>query len=219
MWNFMKNQNTQESLVQDKINIPKESNEKNRRIKNEITRESKNKNDGVQLSTRYQQYSFAKFYLRGTSRPEVFPIFGESGKNCKIYGRASNINGHDYLKRIYSDDGIAPTLPTGTGGNHYAKIARAVLTPDRAEKRQNGRRMKTNGEPSFTLTGQDIHGVMVDETKIRRLTPIETERLQGFEDNWTQYGADGELISDSQRYKMTGNAVTTNVISAIISRL
>jgi DNA (cytosine-5)-methyltransferase 1 len=39
--------------------------------------------------------------------------------------------------------------------------ARAVLTPDRAEKRQNGRRMKEPGEPGFTLTGQDRHGVAI----------------------------------------------------------
>ena len=44
---------------------------------------------------------------------------------------------------------------------------------------------------------------------IRRLTPIECERLQGFPDNWT------EGISDTQRYKCLGNAVTTNVIEAI----
>jgi site-specific DNA-cytosine methylase len=55
--------------------------------------------------------------------------------------------------------------------------------------------------------------------RIRRLTVVECERLQGFPDNWTQYGADGELISDTQRYKMAGNAVTVNVITAIVSRL
>ena len=51
---------------------------------------------------------------------------------------------------------------------------------------------------------------------IRKLTPVECERLQGFPDNWTQYGADGALISDTQRYKCCGNAVTTNVIQHII---
>lgn len=39
--------------------------------------------------------------------------------------------------------------------------------------------------------------------------------LQGFPDNWTQYGVDGELISDTQRYKTLGNAVTTKVITHI----
>jgi DNA (cytosine-5)-methyltransferase 1 len=45
--------------------------------------------------------------------------------------------------------------------------------------------------------------------RIRRLTPVECERLQGFPDGWT------EGVSDTQRYKMLGNAVTVNVIEAI----
>lgn len=56
-----------------------------------------------------------------------------------------------------------------------------------------------------------------DDCVIRRLTPIECERLQGFEDNYTQYGVDGELISDSQRYRLLGNAVTTNVVEHIFN--
>ena len=56
--------------------------------------------------------------------------------------------------------------------------------------------------------------------EVRRLTPTECERLQGFPDNWTKYGIDengNEVpISDTQRYKQLGNAVTVNVIEAII---
>ena len=57
------------------------------------------------------------------------------------------------------------------------------------------------------------------EFRIRRLTPVECERLQGFPDNWTKYGKDNEPISDTQRYKCCGNAVTTNVITAIIEEM
>ncbi len=56
------------------------------------------------------------------------------------------------------------------------------------------------------------------EGSLRRLTPIECERLQGFPDDWTKWGMfDGEKkeISDSQRYKMLGNAVSVAVVSAI----
>jgi DNA (cytosine-5)-methyltransferase 1 len=49
--------------------------------------------------------------------------------------------------------------------------------------------------------------------RIRRLTPIETERLQGFPDNWT------EGVSDTQRYKQMGNAVTVNVVQAVANKL
>tara|TARA_R100001015_G_scaffold18080_1_gene10653 strand:- start:9770 stop:11026 length:1257 start_codon:yes stop_codon:yes gene_type:complete len=57
---------------------------------------------------------------------------------------------------------------------------------------------------------------------IRRLTPIECERLQGFPDNWTRYGDfDGEIkeISDTQRYKQCGNAVTVDVVREVFSKL
>ena len=91
-------------------------------------------------------------------------------------------------------------------------VAIPVLTPDRVEKRQNGRRFKTNGEPAFTLTAQDKHGVF-DGYDIRRLTPTECEKLQGFPVGWT------EGISDTQRYKCLGNAVTVNVVREVISKL
>jgi len=54
--------------------------------------------------------------------------------------------------------------------------------------------------------------------KIRRLTPKECERLQGFPDNWTKYGTEG-IISDSQRYKMCGNAVTVDVVAAVANNI
>ena len=53
---------------------------------------------------------------------------------------------------------------------------------------------------------------------LRRLTPIECERLQGFPDNWTQHGVSG-IKSDSQRYKMCGNAVTVDVVSAVAKKI
>lgn len=121
---------------------------------------------------------------------------------------------------------IAACLTGGgnSGGNHsdmdLLKV-KAVLTPDRLEKRQNGRRFKEHEEPSFTLTSQDKHGGKVG-TQIRRLTPTECERLQGFPDGWTSCGIiDGEKteISDTQRYKCLGNAVTTTVVKAFMDKI
>jgi DNA (cytosine-5)-methyltransferase 1 len=54
---------------------------------------------------------------------------------------------------------------------------------------------------------------------LRRLTPVECERLQGFSDNWTKFGQNGKAMSDTQRYKMCGNAVTVNVIQAVFERI
>ncbi len=140
---------------------------------------------------------------------------GQTDQYIKVKGYL-NENGwdkrHESIRRIYGTEGIAPTIPTGQGEGVMTKIAIPVLTPDRLNKRQNGRRFKEDGDPSFTLTGQDKHGVS-DGLEIRRLTPLECERLQGFPDNWT------EGFSDTQRYKMMGNAVTVNVIKAIGERI
>ena len=72
-----------------------------------------------------------------------------------------SFGGNPQTGRVYGTDGISPCLSTMQGGGLEPKIAIPVLTPDRAEKRQNGRRFKENGEPMFTLTAQDRHGVAV----------------------------------------------------------
>ena len=46
---------------------------------------------------------------------------------------------------------------------------------------------------------------------VRRLTPVEGCRLQGFPDDWTAVGADGKAMSDTAQHRMIGNAVTVNV--------
>jgi DNA (cytosine-5)-methyltransferase 1 len=54
---------------------------------------------------------------------------------------------------------------------------------------------------------------------VRRLTPRETERLQGFPDDWTRYRADGTEQSDSARYRQMGNAVCIPVVTWIAQRI
>lgn len=79
----------------------------------------------------------------------------------KIVGN-TNPSGNSMNGQVYDSKGLAPTLTTNKGeGNKI--LVRAVLTPDRIEKRQNGRRFKEPGEPMFTLTKQDIHGVAIKE--------------------------------------------------------
>lgn len=121
--------------------------------------------------------------------------------------------------RVYADDGLSPALNTMQGGNRQPKVCLPVLTPDRMEKRQNGRRFKEDGDPSFTLTSQDRHGIY-DGYRIRRLMPIECERLMSWPDNHTKYGRkeDGTVyeMSDSQRYKQCGNGVVSKVVEHLI---
>lgn len=89
---------------------------------------------------------------------------------------------------------------------------RAILTPQKEKARQNGRRMKEPEEPMFTITATDRHGV-VYHGRIRRLTPRECFRLQGYHDS--QIDRIIDKTSDSQLYKQAGNGVTVNVVEAI----
>ena len=67
--------------------------------------------------------------------------------------------------------------------------------------------------PSLASNSDSDRGLLHKDSQIRRLTPTECERLQGFPDGWT------EGLSDTQRYKTLGNAVTVNVIKAIAEKL
>src|SRR5699024_12458680 len=69
--------------------------------------------------------------------------------------RSSDLFKYDSINRFYDPIGISPCLDTMGGGNREPKIIQPVLTPDRIEKRQNGRRFKEDGESMFTLTSQE----------------------------------------------------------------
>lgn len=227
-------------------------------------------------------------HLRGERTRKVFPLsepdneFTEPNENFRIIRWQNKETGAVV-------DKIAPTL-RASGGTDIRKRAHLiepipVLTPDREEKRQNGRRFKEPGEPMFTLTAQDKHGVAIMKIghlesdsgqtgavnnpegiaptqlkqhgnavtkiiqqnqrrevfvkdvsgtihqsmssnqapklyngyRIRKLTPRECWRLQGFPD-WA-FDRASSVNSDSQLYKQAGNSVTVNVIHAISSQL
>ena len=167
-----------------------------------------------------------------------------SGVGIKIIGEINSSQDG----QVHSINGIAKCH--SAGHNNSPKVAIPVLTPERAEKRQNGRRFKEDGEPMFTLTGQDRHGVAVEVIPIecsenangiyvqfpngavcyavwyekyqcyiaiRKLTPRECFRLQGWTDDYFEKAA--FVSSDSQLYKQAGNSVTVNVIKAIGERI
>lgn len=108
-------------------------------------------------------------HLRGRDSTEVFPVERadrENSVSLKLFGC---INGRNSQReRVYDSGGLSPTISTVPGGNTEPKIAIPVLTPGRAEKRQNGRRFKDDGEPMFTLTSQDRHGVAIDPLGVLR---------------------------------------------------
>lgn len=144
-------------------------------------------------------------HLRGTPRPQVFPLTPESNQHSTL--------------GLTTETAVARTLTGGghSGGNHSGMTIIQTNNPTHS----NDRVYSPDGiSPTLnTMQGGLRQPFIEDSPIIRRLTPKECERLQGFPDDWTKYGVNNEPISDSQRYKMCGNAVTTNVIQAVFERI
>ncbi len=131
-------------------------------------------------------------HLRGRSTRKVFPITGANAENSVELsdGRLGKWMGSNrrVAQEVYSEDGIFPCLTTKSHFNNSPKIA----VKDAYYKESNFR--------------------------IRKLTPKECWRLQGFPD-WAFERAKAAGVSDSQLYKQAGNSVTVNVIHEIAKRL
>lgn len=65
----------------------------------------------------------------------------------------------------------------------------------------------------------DSETFLVSSGTVRRLTPLECERLQGFPDDWTRFDAAGREMPDAARYRQTGNAVCVPVAAWLGQRL
>jgi DNA (cytosine-5)-methyltransferase 1 len=129
--------------------------------------------------------------------------------------------------RVYDADGHAPALNAGKSDliikpNYtYEKVNETIRRNNFIEGKVKAMDLynKTLRDESPALTQPEHNGIsLFDGYRIRRLTPIECERLQGFPDNHTAFGNyDGVVkpMSNTQRYKQCGNAVTVDVVSEV----
>lgn len=141
-------------------------------------------------------------------------LCGEAGGGAAKMGQYlfGHIKKNSQGNRVYIEEEKSACLNASSGGTAgVGNILFGCITPDRVEKRQNGQRFN-DGKKFYTLTAQDKHGVLI-EGYIRKLTPIECERLQTVPDNYT------DCVSDTQRYKMLGNGWTVDVIAHIFKNL
>lgn len=121
-------------------------------------------------------------------------------------GPRNVVIGYDQHNGLMTGD-VSPTMTSGADrGNRGSAVA--VSANQRGEVRERPIHGSLNGSKS----GKQYDGVMAG-LSVRRLTPVECERLQGFPDGWT----DG--LSDSARYRCLGNAVCVPVMEWIGRRL
>lgn len=113
--------------------------------------------------------------------------------------------------RLYSDEGISPALNTAQGGNRQPKIITSTITTENA----HGFGKNVTAKQAFDIASLTGH--------LRRLTPLEAERLMGLPDDWLKYGINekGEQveISDTQRYKLAGNGLVPQIVAEIVKKL
>ena len=164
-------------------------------------------------------------YLGDGSGGQVFPIRKDDSTFKNKFRKKNRSISKTENKNIH-----ARTIGTGTAkmatDSTFIKVKSA--TSRGYEEAVDGDSINYSNPNSKTRRGRVGKGVAqtldtccnqaVVDNKVRRLTPIECERLQGFPDNWTQFGESGN-ISDTQRYKMCGNAVTVNVVEAVAKNI
>nr|DAK32894.1 MAG TPA: Cytosine specific methyltransferase [Caudoviricetes sp.] len=151
-------------------------------------------------------------HLRGECTRRVFPLSGQSQSiSSQSVVKIGNVNpsGNGMNGEVYQADGSAPTLSTMQGGGQEPKII------------QRGHGYNKGGEhdiaPTLTSNSYQENNHLSDGFRIRKLTPRECWRLQGFPD-WA-FDKAQEVNSNSQLYKQAGNSVTVNVIAAIAKEL
>ena len=141
-------------------------------------------------------------------------------------GEAVDINGHDILKRVYSQDGKSPTLNACTGGNREPKVVcgryvgrykvdgvRQDHKGSVAGKTKQMLELRRDQKTNNLSTVQKDNVLVKDNVYWRKLTPLECERLQTVPDNYTNH------VSNTQRYKMLGNGWTVDVIAHILKNM
>tara|TARA_R110000782_G_scaffold181131_1_gene271513 strand:+ start:41 stop:1000 length:960 start_codon:yes stop_codon:yes gene_type:complete len=151
-------------------------------------------------------------YTSNKSGGQIFPITRESNgviKNNKInIGSARTRKYMNQAQKLeIRNDNSTNTLTSVQKDNYVLGYSR-----DRKGKVVSRHKKKL----ANTLHASSGSGNNTDQfiNSIRKLTPLECERLQGFPDDWTKFGTEG-LISNTQRYKMCGNAVTVDVVEAV----
>lgn len=121
----------------------------------------------------------------------------------KVVGKL-DIKGNDILKRVYDVDGVAPTIHTAQGGNQEPKIL------------QRTRGFNKGGEFAVcptTSSSSFEQNNLLKSARIRKLTPRECLRLQGFPESFKI------VVSDTQIYKQAGNAMSVNIIKMIFKQI
>jgi DNA (cytosine-5)-methyltransferase 1 len=140
---------------------------------------------------------------------------GTGGNNMPILAYAFQLNGDRDNPGVSVSEDQAFTIPANPMSDRGQSVAYSIREDAKANNFSATEIEQARALQSLQPSVQSHHAqtFIAEPMRVRRLTPTECERLQGFPDGWT------DEQSDTQRYKQMGNAVTVNVIEWIGSRL
>ena len=151
--------------------------------------------------------------------PTLKHRMGTGGGQVPLVGVEQPVLAYDGYNNAVSED-IYRTLRIGIdSADHIAIPIQGTIIGRSDTAGPQGKGFGDEDDPSYTLDTISQHGVMTSDLILRRLTPLECERLMGFPDNHTKYGDDDKIIADTNRYKMCGNAVASPVAKWIAEKI
>lgn len=174
--------------------------------------------------------------MSGKQIQAVVCMMGDHGKAAVDVGVSGTLTAHDakgapivsecltpwdvQSRRIHIDSGSWPALYAGEGGGHgYVFTGKGYTEDNRACDRSRLRRGERGGLHRQGDACGHGYGRNTGEYSVRRLTPRECERLQGFPDDWTLIDWRGKRAPDGKRYKALGNSMCVNVMKWIGVRI
>ncbi|MGY5232840.1 DNA cytosine methyltransferase [Lactiplantibacillus plantarum] len=170
--------------------------------------------DSAEVVPQHRERIFIVGHLRGRRTRKVFPIIREDGEADKPDKEVNQIGNISNSKSFGGNPQVTVREATKKGYD-VAKLGDSINFSQPNSKTRRGR---VGHDVANTLTTAIEQATLTDDLKIRKLTPLECWRLQGFPD-WAFDRAKQAGLSDSQLYKQAGNSVTVPVIKAIAERM
>jgi DNA-cytosine methyltransferase len=173
--------------------------------------------DPTKGGTGHLSRSDGKTYCLDTGNTNAVEIVGLTEvrtEEAKQIRKETGTNPKRAKELVERTDGKIGALLTSQTPDNLLKITNAVEMIQLPHGTNKGGIVAKNGKtPSMTISSWQCNNMPIINSRIRRLTPTECERLQTVADNYTNH------VSDSQRYKMLGNGWTISVVSHIFSYL
>ena len=191
-----------------------------------MTHDGSHSNGGGQLAVAFAQNSRDEVRMLNGDGSLAGALPAQPGMKQQTFVAGCFKPGQSAASRsIGYEENVAPSLEAGGGGNnrpailHPLDLRNATRDPDKRDavnRQSNG--IGGDGDPSPTISTAHMPGIL-SPMAVRRLTPRECERLQGFPDDYTLIPYHGKPAADGPRYKALGNSMAVPVMRWLGERI